>query len=173
MTAPDRRSTLQLVRHAKSSWADSSLRDLDRPLSGRGRRAADALARHVADSGVRPQVVVCSPATRARQTLTAIDAVLGSRAEIRIDPLVYDGGPDELLGLLRGLPSSADHAMVIGHNPTIHDLALRLVIHDDSDELARLRARFPTGAIVTLSVPSPWDRLTVASAGLLSLWTPR
>jgi phosphohistidine phosphatase len=172
VNAPEGRKILQLVRHAKSSWADA-VPDVDRPLSGRGRRAADALARQVAKADERPQIVVCSPAERARQTLTPIEGVLGSSAEIRIDPIVYDTGPVALLELLRSMPPDADVVMVIGHNPTIHDVALRLVVPDDSEELARLRVKFPTGALATLILPTPWARLAAASARLQSLWTPR
>jgi phosphohistidine phosphatase len=171
VTAPEHTS-LQLVRHAKSSWADA-VPDVDRPLSGRGRRAADALARQVADADERPQIVVCSPAERARQTLMPIAEVLGSSAEIRIDPIVYDAGPVALLGLLRSMPPDAGVVMVIGHNPTIHDLALRLAVPDESDELTRLRARFPTGAMATLVTPAPWARLAAASARIKRFWTPR
>ena len=84
---------LQLVRHAKSSWSDPTTADIDRPLSGRGMRAAHALAQHLAFFDRRPDIVVCSPATRARQTLAAIEGVLGTGPEIRIDPVVYDGRP--------------------------------------------------------------------------------
>jgi len=164
---------LQLVRHAKSSWADPSVADIDRPLSGRGQRGAEALARRLAESDKRPDVVVCSPAKRARQTLATIQGTLGSSVVIRIDPVVYEAGPDELLEALRDLEPTAATVMVIGHNPTLQDLALRLIAPDGSDELARLQVKFPTGALVTLLVPSRWDLLTTACARLQSLWTPR
>jgi phosphohistidine phosphatase len=164
---------LQLVRHAKSSWADSSLADIDRPLSGRGKRGAQTLAQHVAETDERPDVVWCSPAKRARQTMAAIRGALGSDVAIRIEPVVYEAGPDELLGALRDLPPDAAVVMVIGHNPTLQDLALRLIDPDGSAELARLQDKFPTGAMATLLVPQRWDLLATACARLQSLWTPR
>ncbi|MFI5040261.1 MAG: SixA phosphatase family protein [Acidimicrobiales bacterium] len=175
MTAGEgtRTRTLQLVRHAKSSWTDPSLPDLDRPLSARGERAAVALAEHLARGDKRPDVVVCSPAQRARQTLAALQRTLGRGVGVRIEPIVYGGAPDELLEVLRGLPPTAGTAMVIGHNPTIQDLALLLEGGGDRDELGRLRAKFPTAALATFVVPDPWDRLTAGSARLASLWTPR
>jgi len=173
VTAPDRPRILQLVRHAKSSWADPSVADIDRPLSGRGQRGAEALARRLAETDKRPDVVVCSPAKRARQTLATIEGTLSSRVVIRIDPVVYEAGPDELLGALWDLEPTAATVMVIGHNPTLQDLALRLIAPDGSDALTRLRAKFPTGALATLLVPNRWDLLTTASAHLQSLWTPR
>jgi phosphohistidine phosphatase len=169
----DRPSVLQLVRHAKSSWSDPTTADLDRPLSARGMRAAHALAQHLASFDRRPDIVVCSPATRTRQTLAAIEAVLGTGAEIRIDPALYDGGPSELLGALRALPAAAFTVMVIGHNPTMQDLALRLIAPKESDELARLRVKFPTAAMATLATPHGWDRLTTGCADLEGFWTAR
>ena len=103
----------------------------------------------------------------------AIEGVLGTGPEIRIDPVVYDGGPSELLEALRELPAAALTVMVIGHNPTMQDLALRLIAPKESDELARLRVKFPTAAMATLAAPHGWDRLTTGCADLEGFWTPR
>jgi len=165
---------LLLVRHAKSSWSDPSAADIDRPLSGRGVRSAEALARHLATANRSPDIVMCSPANRARQTLAAIEGVLAAGADIRIEPVVYDGGTDELLGALRELPLAATTVMVIGHNPTMQDLALRLIVpDDDDDDLSRLREQFPTAGLATLSVAPRWDRLANGCATLEGFWTPR
>jgi len=164
---------LQLVRHAKSSWADSSLSDIDRPLSGRGKRAARALAQHLAEADELPEFVLCSPAKRARQTLAAARGVLRTGAVIRIEPVVYEGGLDELFGMLSDLPPAAGTVMVIGHNPTLQDLALQLIDPGETPELVRLRDKFPTGSMATLVVPEGWDMLASGCARLHSFWTPR
>ena len=65
------RRRLYLLRHAKSSWKDEGLADHDRPLARRGRRAAKAIARHLREQGVEPELVLCSTARRARETLEA------------------------------------------------------------------------------------------------------
>jgi phosphohistidine phosphatase len=147
--------------------------DVDRPLSERGVRAADALARHLATFDQRPSIVMCSPATRARQTLAAIEGVLGPGTEIRIDPVVYDDGPDEILRALRDLPVAASAAMVIGHNPTMQDLALHLIGPNGGDGFARLQVKFPTAALATLTVPGGWDQLAAGCAELQGFWSPR
>jgi phosphohistidine phosphatase len=165
-------SLLHLVRHAKSSWSGPTTADIDRPLSERGVRAAEALAQHLASFDRRPGIVICSPASRARQTLAAIEGVLGD-AEVRIDPVVYESGPDELLQVLRDLPPTASAAMVIGHNPTIQDLALRLTAPDETGAVTRLRVKFPTAATATLAVPGGWVHLTAGCAHLQQFWTPR
>jgi phosphohistidine phosphatase len=171
--ASERSWLLRLVRHAKSSWDDPSLEDIDRPLSDRGRRSAEALARHLAESGDPPDVVICSPAKRARQTLEAIRESLGPDAEIRIDPVVYEDGPDGLLAVLRDLAPRAWTVTVIGHNPTLREVALRLAAPDESADLVRLRVKFPTGALVSLVAPDRAQGLSTGGARLRGLWTPR
>jgi phosphohistidine phosphatase len=66
-----------LLRHAKSSWKDRSLADRDRPLAGRGKRAAKAVAGHLEAEGIRPDLVLCSPARRTRETLERVKAAFG------------------------------------------------------------------------------------------------
>jgi len=164
-----------LARHAKSSWSDPSTPDIDRPLSARGVRAAEALAQQLAGPDRAPDIVVCSPARRARQTLAAVQRVLPAGVEIHIEPAVYHGGTTELLAVLQQMPATAAGVLVIGHNPTLQELALRLLTSTQTNaaDLARLRIKFPTAALATLSVPPGWDRLTTGCADLKSLWTPR
>ena len=87
---------LWLLRHAKSSWDDDRLADIDRPLAPRGVRAADAMATYIAGASIRPSLVVCSPALRARQTFEHVQASLGE-PEVRIEPEVYTFDPEPLL----------------------------------------------------------------------------
>jgi phosphohistidine phosphatase len=171
VSSPPRR--LQLVRHAKSSWDDDAISDIDRPLSARGERAAGALARHLAATAERPALVLCSPARRTRQTLAAVVDALGVGVETRIESVLYGAGPEDVAALLRGLPPTITAAMVIGHNPTLQDLALWLDGDGDGEALARIRAKFPTGALATLAWTGGWDDLGAGCAGLTSLWTPR
>src|SRR5262245_9413410 len=77
---------LYLLRHAKSSWVDPTLADQDRPLAPRGRRAAKVMATHLRRNGISPELLLCSPSRRTRQTLEGIAASLGKKAEIRIEP---------------------------------------------------------------------------------------
>jgi phosphohistidine phosphatase len=168
----ERPHTLHLLRHAKSSWDDAGLADLDRPLSDRGRQSAAALSSHLAGGGVRPHVVLCSPARRARETLEGLGEAIAAEAAVRFEPAIYDGGLEELLDLFRGLPEDAGVVMAIGHNPTMHDAALLLAAPDGSDAYGRLGAKFPTCALATLAVPQ-WPALAPDCGVLVSFWTPR
>ena len=102
-----------MLRHAKSSWDQPGLADVDRPLAPRGRRAADVLAAHLAAAEVRPAVVVCSSSLRTRETLAAVLPALGEAVEIRIEGELYGAGAAQLLERLRQVPDGASSAMVI------------------------------------------------------------
>src|SRR5215831_14982212 len=91
---------LYLLRHAKSSWDDPALADHDRPLAPRGRRNGAALAEHVTREGIAPDLVLCSTALRARETLALLLPALGGEAEIQLEDELYGATADELLARL-------------------------------------------------------------------------
>ena len=113
---------LYLLRHAKSSWEQTGLADHDRPLAGRGRRAARAITRHLEQHGVVVDLVLCSTARRARETLAGIEPALGA-ADVRYEPGLYGAGAGELLERLHGVAGDIGAVMLIGHNPAIEQLA--------------------------------------------------
>jgi phosphohistidine phosphatase len=161
-----------LLRHAKSSGDDPGLADADRPLAPRGRRAAELLAAHLAASGVRPAVVLCSSSLRTRETLAAILPALGDAPEIRIEQALYGAGAAELLEQLRRLPNRVSSVMLIGHNPGIQDLALGLAASGPA--LPALREKFPTGALASMEVDvERWRDADDGMATITALVTPR
>jgi phosphohistidine phosphatase len=163
---------LYLLRHAKSSWSDLTLADPDRPLAPRGRKAAAHLAEHVRGHGVRPDVVLCSPARRARETLQLVFPDDAAKGATRIEPAIYGGGAEELLAPLRALGEDTRTAMIVGHNPGVQDLALRLAGPGPDPARARLEAKFPTAALATFSVPGPWSGLGLGDSELVGFVTP-
>jgi phosphohistidine phosphatase len=162
---------LYLLRHAKSSWKDTSLPDHDRPLAGRGRRAAKAIARHIREHGVEPELVLCSTARRARETLDRIESALGSPT-VRVECDLYAASAPALLERLRSLPDTVDSVMVIGHNPGLQELALELA--RPASAASELAAKYPTGALATLAFDaSSWQDLDRDTAELVELIRPR
>ena len=118
--------TLLLVRHAKSSWDDAALGDRARPLNERGRRDAPTMGARLAGRGVRPDLVLSSPATRALATAEAIAGELGyERGRIVVDDRLYAAEPDLLLAVIRGLDDEARCVLLVGHNPELTALAHR------------------------------------------------
>jgi len=164
--------TLHLLRHAKSSWADDSLPDEERPLAPRGRRATGLLSKHFESIGLDVDLVICSPAQRTRQTWDGVRAAVQCR-DVAFEPRVYGAWVDDLLGLVRGLDPGIRSALIIGHNPGFEDLADRLVGGGDGRAVATLREGFPTGAFATLSVDGEWSDLADGDAHLRAFVRPR
>ena len=137
--------TVYLLRHAKSSWDEPGLADRDRPLAPRGRKAAKLVARHLDREGVRPELVLCSPARRARETLDRVLAALGS-PEVVFDERLYGATDRELLARIREVPETVGSVLLVGHNPGLADLLALLAGSglDRPDEV-------PTAALATLT----------------------
>src|SRR5262245_29261662 len=120
---------LWLLRHAKSAWDDPELDDFARPLSPRGKKACRALARHMAERGLQPDLVLCSPATRTRQTWERLEKRLTLDRPPRIpgdpltrfEPSLYMAESPILLSLVRAAPTAIRELMLIGHNPGLED----------------------------------------------------
>jgi phosphohistidine phosphatase len=162
---------LYLLRHAKSSWDDPTLADHDRPLAPRGRRAAKVMAEHLQRKGIAPELVLCSPARRTRQTLKRLAPGLGKDADVQIEPELYAAPARDLLEVLHEVPDEVESVMLIGHNPGIQDLALSLA--SAGSEVPRLRSKFPTAALATLEFDGSWRELAPGSAALVSFLKPK
>ncbi|WP_305968054.1 MULTISPECIES: histidine phosphatase family protein [unclassified Mameliella] len=111
---------LILIRHAKSDWSHG-LPDHDRPLNKRGRRAAPAIGGWLREKGYLPDDILCSTATRTRETL----ALLEINAPVRFEPALYHAAPETMLETLRS--AQGDSVMMLGHNPGIAEFAERLL----------------------------------------------
>jgi phosphohistidine phosphatase len=162
---------LYLLRHAKSSRDDPTLADPDRPLAPRGRRAAKVMAKHLGRKGIAPELVLCSPSRRTRQTLTRIAPALGKSADVQIEPELYAAPAPVLLEVLHEVPDEVESVMLIGHNPGIQDLALSLA--SAGSEIPRLRSKFPTAALATLALNGTWRKLAPGTAELVSWVKPK
>jgi len=164
--------TLRLLRHAKSAWDDASLGDFARPLAPRGERGGEAIRRHLAANSVAVELVLCSTATRARQTWDAVCAGVTGAPEVRFTDEIYGAPADRLLALLRESGGAAS-VLLIGHNPGIADLATGLVANPGSSAAERMYDKYPTAALATFTVDAPWERLSYGGATLTSFVRPR
>src|ERR1043166_7418135 len=119
--------TLLLVRHAKSNKDHPGLADRDRPLADRGRKEAPKMGKRLAKRGVKPDVLVSSPALRALTTAQLMADEIGyGRDDIVVDDRLYASSDDRLLAVIRALDDKVGCVMLFGHNPEFTDLAHRL-----------------------------------------------
>lgn len=171
MSAPDR--TLLLLRHAKSDYP-SGVADHDRPLAPRGVREAALAGDWIRANMPAVDAVLCSTATRTRQTLarTGLDV---DHAAVQYDDDVYDTTPGTVLSLINGIDDDVRTLLVVGHEPTMSQLALALPSADDGDAALaeEISAKYPTSAIAVLRTSEPWDRLALHSARLIGFHVPR
>lgn len=163
---------LRLLRHAKAVRGDPFAGDHDRALAPRGRRACAALAEHLRRTGVSPQLVLCSSARRAVETLDGVRPGLPDRVAASVEPGLYGASVPALLQRLREVGDDVTEVLVIGHNPGLEDLAGDLAGGGDPALAARLRERYPTGGLVTLGFTGPWRGLGPGAATLDGFVTP-
>jgi phosphohistidine phosphatase len=156
---------LVLLRHAKSSWKVADLADHDRPLNPRGRRAAAEVGHYLRQQAIVPALVLCSSATRTRQTLDLLQ--LAADSQVSVEDAIYGASAGELLARLQRVSPAVPSVLVIGHNPGMQDLAVALTADDD-----RLGS-FPTAALADLDVAGSWAGLRPGAATLRAFTTPR
>jgi phosphohistidine phosphatase len=162
---------LWLLRHAKSSWSDADVDDHDRPLAARGVEGAGRIADHLDATGVRPDLVLCSSALRARQTLSLVLPALGTELTVSIEPRLYSFGSETVLSRLTEVPDDAEGVLVVGHNPATQDLAIAL--SRSGDRLGALRAKYPTAGLAGLDLGvERWRDVAPGCAILRSFDTP-
>lgn len=167
---------LILVRHAKSAWPDE-VPDRDRPLAKRGRKQAPLAGAWLRSAGYRPDLVLCSPARRTRETWSLIEAELGEAGRVGYEERVYGASSASLLELVREVPGPVKTLLLVGHSPGLPDLAAELAGRTPaaaaSDALHRLTTKFPTAAVAVLDVPGAWRSLADGRARLAEFVIPR
>jgi phosphohistidine phosphatase len=115
--------TLLLVRHAKSSWEDADLDDIDRPLNKRGVRDAPEMGRRLSGRSLIPDLIVSSPAVRALMTASAIAREVSDTVSVVIEEGLYAAAPQDVLDIVADFDDGFQTALVVGHNPTMTQLA--------------------------------------------------
>ena len=167
--------TLALLRHAKSSWDEPGLDDFDRPLNDRGETAAPVVGGALAETGFRADLILCSPATRTRQTLErAAPAFVGPAARLVYDERLYLASAAEILRIIGATALGPQSLLVIGHNPGLHTLALNLAGVGSAADIGRLTDKFPTAGLVLLTFEtSVWGEVRAGDGRLEAFITPK
>lgn len=166
---------LFLLRHAKAESALSGVSDHDRILTEKGRRDAGMLAQAMRKAGLAPEVVLVSTATRTRQTLEELEtaSVWDEWPNIDALPQLYMATLPQLLNTIRDLPETVRSALIIGHNPGLHELALRLAGHSRADSPAlRLAQGYPAATLSEFLVAGSWRQTSEDITSLKRLLSP-
>lgn len=164
---------LALLRHAKSSWAEPALDDFDRPLTRRGRKAAEAMGAELARRGLEFGAVRVSPACRARETFGHFQSGLGRPLDAIFDERIYAASAPTLLGIVTELPDAADSALLIGHNPGFQRLAAMLAAPGDPAR-SGIESHYPTAALALIDLPvDRWSDVEPGTGSVATWLKPR
>lgn len=158
--------TLLLMRHAKSDWKDTDIKDIDRPLNKRGLKNAPRMGELLKEAELVPQLIMCSSALRAHQTADAIIEKTGFMGKIEYLDAFYMAEPQVYLDAIHALPDDYERVMLIGHNPGLE--ATMQILTGQVEGL-------PTAAIAYLTFPiAHWWEINENTRGdLQELWRPR
>jgi phosphohistidine phosphatase len=144
--------SLTLLRHAKSGWDDPVTRDFERPLNPRGRRAARIVGAEMKARGLAFELVLASPARRVVETLDEIADGYGA-IERRYDERLYLAAAATLLDIVRHAPDDVGRLLLVGHNPGLEELALRLARRDGDALRGEVEIKYPTGTVAEIELP--------------------
>lgn len=162
---------LILMRHAKSSWADSDVTDIDRDLGERGRKASDDLGKWFEQDSITPDQVIISSAKRCKETWDLIAKSLSKIPDIVTEPKLYMTTIEGTLDIIKA-HASGDSVMLIGHQPTIGQLARALRV--DPAPSHEVFDKYPTGATTILELPiDDWSEISLGTAHLEKYVTPK
>ncbi len=157
--------TLFLLRHAKSSWADAGQPDFARPLNERGQKSAPLVGRFMRRENLLPDLVLSSPAMRARETITLVAAAGKFSCEVRYDERIYAASLARLLEIVTQLEESTGAVMIVGHNPGMEELVLHLTSEQQ---------HMPTAALACIRLDiEKWSKSRAASGHLEQLIRPK
>jgi len=157
--------TLLILRHAKSSWKDTSLADFDRPLNGRGKRAAEVMGRFIKREKIKPDLVLASPALRARETVKLVLKAAKLDPEVKFDELIYGAGVVELMKAISEVGPGVETLLLVGHNPGMEQL-----LHLITGQVERV----PTATLAKIDCGiDKWADIAKAKGSLLLLVRPK
>lgn len=163
---------LVLMRHGDALRGTPQMSDHERPLSETGKREAARAGAWLRAQGPLPEAVLCSSAKRTRETLQALE-ILGLSASAYYSDLLYLASPAELLSCVQALPDEVCSALVIGHNPGLHDFCLQYAVRGNADALDALALGFKTGALAKIEFAvSQWEDIADAEGSLLYYQPP-
>jgi phosphohistidine phosphatase len=163
-------SRLFMLRHAKAGWAEPGMRDFDRPLEPIGRTDADAIGAAMRACSYIPQLVLCSSAKRARETLDWIARHIDNGRVIYSDSL-YSTDAAGYVDFIREA-ADADEVLLVGHNPMMEDVAEALSGEGDPHAKAVLHQGFPTSALAVIRFPGKLSETAPGKGYLEAFLTP-
>ena len=169
-----KQKTLYILRHAKAEAGNATQGDHERMLAERGVDAADHMGKYLVRRSIVPELVLCSTAQRASQTWEHVQQAYKVAPPLEYSERAYLASPNELLFLISQIPESVSSLLIVGHNPGLHQLCLKLAKHGDDDALDRVTLKFPTCAFAAIDLGVvAWSDVARAEGTLTLFVTPK
>jgi phosphohistidine phosphatase len=163
---------LMLLRHAKSAWPDG-VNDLERPLAKRGQKACALMGRYMADEGLVADLAIVSTARRARESWELIRPAFGQEIAEHDEPRIYEASAGAIFDVIRQIGPDVYALLVVGHNPGLHELALKLIRKGNPSDLSRLQQKYPTAGLVVIDFKvRRWSEVSETPGRLERFQTP-
>ncbi len=164
---------ISLLRHAEAADRSPAITDRERPLTKKGREDSRLMGGFIAKSRYLPDLALCSPSTRTRETLEEVCTRLEEAPETMFEAAIYEATEEDILEAVRALPDDFDHVLVVGHNPGFHALGVRLAdpAASDARALERIANKFPKGALADYELEIGSWRETAFGCGRLVTFT--
>jgi phosphohistidine phosphatase len=157
--------TLFVLRHAKSSWDNPDWADFERPLNSRGLDAARFIGELIYDRKFDPQIIISSPAKRAKQTAVLVKELAGISKPVTFDERIYEASPLTLFNLIREFDEKYESVLLIGHNPGFENLVRMLTVETVS---------MPTAALAKINLNiEKWSEIETGANELELLIRPK
>ncbi len=161
---------LLILRHGKSDWS-KPVDDFHRPLKKRGRKSAVRMGAWMDGQGIVPEIILSSPAVRARETARLAAEGMHIAAEVIENPAIYEGGLDELLQIVRSLPKYVGRVLLVGHNTGIEEFVFYLA--GGRVAIPANGKLMPTAALARFVVSGAWKKFGPDRAELVEIVRPR
>lgn len=166
------KKTLIILRHGQAKNAGMSDHDHNRTLTLKGREEAAGVGETLAENGFSPDYVLCSTATRTRETLVELQNFFFSQPPVSYVPKIYNASESDLFSQISAIPSEVNTALLVGHNPALYQLSMALAKEGDKRMHDNLQMQFPTCALVVISFDGEWKNILNSRSKLVLFAVP-
>lgn len=163
---------LILLRHGQAENTSAGGADFNRTLTQKGKRDAEIARKILADNNFAPDFVLCSPTIRTRETLAEVQKSFPANFPIEYEPKIYNSSERELLKIIAKTPENVHNLLVVGHNPSIHQLTVALAKSGDERLIDNIYLQFPPCSMVVISMECSWKNIENSCGKLLFAHTP-
>lgn len=156
---------LYIIRHAKSDWSNPQLEDFDRPLNKRGKKNAPFMGKLLRKKNISPDLIISSPAYRARETAISISKEINYHENIMYNEYLYEADLKTIMEIVNFIEDEHDNVFIIGHNPGLNMLGFYLVDFNEN---------LPTSGILEIKFDcQSWRKINKSNAQIVSFEYPK